>query len=655
VTGFPTVVYYHGGGLNAGRRSIPAALKERGWAVAGVSYRLHPKVQHPVYIEDAAAALAWVFKNIESHGGDASKIFVTGISAGGYLTAMVGLDTSYLAKHEIDANRIAALIPVTGQMITHQTVRKEQGIEPSKFRPTIDRFAPLYHVRNDAPPTLCITGGWGVDMLMRAEENLYFVSMMKLVGHNNIRHIVIEDANHSRCGKECWPHVIEFIEGTLAGSPLTQNDVVAAKPPIAKKLVARAYDSGFDMDHDTWNGMGVGSDGRVYYVLCSESVDRGGQMFSFDPATERIRHVGDLTEACGEKGLKAIPQGKSHATFVEHESRLFFATHLAYYNPGGGDKGAKESMAVPPPGYKPYPGGHFLSYDLKQGTFQKLASAPHGEGILSMTMDVRRGRLYGLTWPTGYFLRYDLATKNLKTFGPIAGRGEAGEGPTYSTLCRAIVVNPDDGSAYLTTSDGDILRYRYDRDTLETVAEENLRKDYFGVYDPTKPGHMGYNWRQAFWHPTEKVIYGVHGNSGYLFRFDPRVPRVELLERLTSEPSRRRGMNDRFRYGYLAFTLGPDGRTIYYLTGGPIPAGQKPPSLPGDAKRREENLHLVTYDIPTHHYTDHGPIFFADGQWPWLVHSIAVGKDGSVYALSRVHRNGRYVPDLIRIPTVHHN
>jgi acetyl esterase/lipase len=219
VKGFPTVVYYHGGGLIGGKRSIPPALKERGWAVVGASYRLHPQVHCPVYIEDAAAALAWTFKNIESYGGDPSKIFVTGISAGGYLTTMIGLDKSYLAAHEIDPDRIAALIPVTGQMITHYTVRADQGIE--KTQPTIDRYAPLYHVRGDAPPILCVTGGWEVDMLMRAEENLYFVSMMKLVGHKRVRQVVIEGADHGRCGKECWPHITEFIEQTLAerGAP----------------------------------------------------------------------------------------------------------------------------------------------------------------------------------------------------------------------------------------------------------------------------------------------------------------------------------------------------------------------------------------------------------------------------------------------------
>ncbi len=231
--GYPTVVFYHGGGLTSGKRSLPAELRKRGWGVVGVGYRLHPQVQHPTYIEDAAAGLAWTFKHIESYGGDPAKIFVTGISAGGYLTAMVGLDKSYLAVHGIDANRIAALIPVSGQMITHQTVRKEQGIEPSQFRPTIDRFAPLYHVRKDAPPTLCITGGWGVDMLMRAEENLYFVAMMKLVGHKAVEQVVIADADHSRCGKECWPYLVGFIEKCLAATPATPATPAAPAAPAA--------------------------------------------------------------------------------------------------------------------------------------------------------------------------------------------------------------------------------------------------------------------------------------------------------------------------------------------------------------------------------------------------------------------------------------
>jgi len=421
----------------------------------------------------------------------------------------------------------------------------------------------------------------------------------------------------------------------------------AAKP--ARKLVARAHNSGFALAHDTYNGISTASNGRIYYVLSSESFEVGAQMYSYDPARDKIQHLGDLTEGCGEKGLKTIVQGKSHVNFVESGGKLYFATHIGYYSIIDG----MEKAGIPPPGFKPYPGGHFLAYDMASGKFENLATAPFGEGILAMTMDTVRGRLYGLTWPTGYFLRYNLATRDLKNLGPVSQQGESGKGPAYRTLCRSLVVNPEDGWVYFTTGDGFILRYRHDRDAFETVQGEDLRKDYFGLYDPTSPGHMGYNWRQTVWYPPEKAVYGVHGNSGYLFRFDPRAPRVEVLERLTSEPSKRSGMYDQFSYGYLGFTLGPDGRTLHYLTGGPIYEGGKRVAGKSSTGKGEskgvENLHLITYDIPAARYTDHGPIFFADGQRPSYVNSIAVGKDGTIYALSRVTENGRTRTDLMSV------
>ncbi len=322
-------------------------------------------------------------------------------------------------------------------------------------------------------------------------------------------------------------------------------------------------------------------------------------MYVFDPRTQRIRHCGDLGEACGEKGLKAVAQGKSHVNFVECQGKLYFATHIGYYSIIDG----MEKPGIPPAGVGPYPGGHFLAYDMSGGRFENLAVAPHREGIITMNMDTRRGRLYGITWPTGYFCYYDLAAKRMRDCGLFAEQGEAGKGPAYRTLCRSMAVDPADGSVYFSTAGGDIFRYRYDRDRVERVEGENLRKDYFGQYDPASPGNMGYNWRQVFWHPEEHVIYGVHGNSGYLFRFDPAARRIDLLERLTSLPSKRSGMYDQFSYGYLGFKLGPDKRTIYYLTGGPIyidgrRVKGKATTAKGEAKGLED-LHLVTYDIPT--------------------------------------------------------
>ncbi|HNY77638.1 MAG: hypothetical protein RBS72_04600 [Sedimentisphaerales bacterium] len=419
--------------------------------------------------------------------------------------------------------------------------------------------------------------------------------------------------------------------------------------PARADLIARIHDSGFALAHDTYNGMGAASDGRIYYVLSSESYEVGAQMFCYDPATDKIEHVGDITEACGEKDTKTIVQGKSHVTFMERDGKLYFSTHVGYYSIVDG----MEKIGIPPEGWKPYPGGHFLAYNMATKKFEDLAKAPRGEGILTTTMDAQRGRLYGLTWPSGRFLRYDLTTRGLKDFGPVSREGENGKGEQYRTLCRSFVVDPHDGSVYYTVGDGEIFRYRYDRDAIELVVGDDMRKDYFGLYDPTSAGHMAYNWRQTVWYEPEKAIYGVHGNSGYLFRFDPRVPEVQIVDRITSLPSKRSGMFDQFSYGYLGFALGPDGKTLYYLTGGPIYIDGK--RLAGKAKtamgesKGLENLHLITYDIPARKYTDHGPIFYEDGRRPYYVNSIAVGKDGTVYTLARVTDSKPPKSDLISI------
>ena len=444
---------------------------------------------------------------------------------------------------------------------------------------------------------------------------------------------------HSR-----WGSLIVFL--TICAS--CYGPAVRAQDPATKHLTARAFDSSFELSNGTFNGMLAASDGKIYYVLCAESADTGAQMYSYDPATDKIQHLGDLTESAGEKGLKTIPQGKSHVNFVESNRKLYFSTHVDWYSVQGG----LEQMAPPPPGYKPYPGGHFLAYDMASGRFENLAKAPEGQGIISMSMDTQRGRLYGLTWPSGYFLRYDLKSRELKNLGPLYRDGEGGHW-TIRVLCRALPIDPRDGSVYFTNADGDILRYRYERDDIETVRGDNLRKDYFGTWNPLAGENMGYGWRQALWYAPENCIYAIHGRSSYLFRFDPRAERVDVLQRLASEPSRRSGMYDNFHFGYLSFTLGPDGHTLYYLTEGAIVEHGKRVVVyqPGAPEEPIEDLHLVTYDIPTAKYTDHGAVFFSDGGRPGLVNSIAVGKDGSVYCITDIPGGKRHV-DLVRIPPV---
>lgn len=193
--GFATVVWFHGGGMSQGSKELPAALLQQGIAVAGIGYRLTPDVSSPAYIQDAAAAVAWIMKHIADYGGDPDLIFLSGHSAGGYLASMVGLDRVWLSHFGMNADQLAGLIPLSGHTITHFSIRAERGI-PGE-RAVVDELAPLFHVRRDAPPVLLITGDRELELLGRYEENAYMMRMMRISGHNSTQLIELQGYDHN--------------------------------------------------------------------------------------------------------------------------------------------------------------------------------------------------------------------------------------------------------------------------------------------------------------------------------------------------------------------------------------------------------------------------------------------------------------------------
>lgn len=450
-----------------------------------------------------------------------------------------------------------------------------------------------------------------------------------------------------------WSSNIEpLIYGELMQMATKLGIEASEENPAIKSLIADRYYSGFAEAHDTYNGMSTASDGKIYYVLSSVNFDKGGEMHVYDPKTDKTEFLADLTEISGERDEKAISQGKSHVKFYEKEGHLYFATHLGFYEM---IDGIERLPVTPPEGYKLYPGGHILSYNMSTGAFENLADAPKGEGIITMTMDIERGHIYGITWPSGYFLHYDMEQDQMNNLGRISQNGEAGiVGEDYRVICRSMFIDDKEGIAYFSTSEGDI--FSFDPKTsngVKKVKGVNLRFDYFGKFDYTRPGTMAYNWRSIEWSSSEGVAYGVHGNSGYLFRFDPRKPEIKIIDRITSEPSKRSGMFDYFTYGYLGFSFGPDNQTLYYLTGGPIYVDGKREEVDHQIKagtKGLENLHLITYNIPNRKYIDHGPVFYEDGTRPTHVNAIAIGPMGNIYTLGRFEHNGKVIEDLIKIP-----
>lgn len=212
--GFATVVWFHGGGLTSGAKEVPEGLQRQGIGVVAANYRLSPQVNAPVYIEDAAAAVAWTIKNIEHYGGSPKRVYVAGHSAGGYLALMVTLDKRWLQPHGIDPDTLAGVVPYSGQTITHFTIRKERGIADT--RPIVDELAPVYHVRKDAPPVLVISGDRQQELLGRYEESAYFWRMMQVVGHPACTLVELPGYDHGAMAAPAHPLLLKFIQQTAA-------------------------------------------------------------------------------------------------------------------------------------------------------------------------------------------------------------------------------------------------------------------------------------------------------------------------------------------------------------------------------------------------------------------------------------------------------
>jgi acetyl esterase/lipase len=195
-SGFPTLLFFHGGGLVEGTRAwiagLGAALASQGIAVAAADYHFSPGVRFPAYVDDAAAAITWVLGHIAEYGGDARQVVVGGHSAGAYLAALVGLDGSHLARHGHSPAELAGLLPLSGQLIVHFTVRAERGIPATTL--LIDAAAPLAHVHAGAPPCLFMAADG--DLPPRPEENRYIAASLKALGVD-AAYIEIAGRDHS--------------------------------------------------------------------------------------------------------------------------------------------------------------------------------------------------------------------------------------------------------------------------------------------------------------------------------------------------------------------------------------------------------------------------------------------------------------------------
>lgn len=114
----PVLVFFYGGSWDSGSKEdyafVGHALAAQGFVTVLPDYRLYPQVRFPDFLQDGAAAIAWVRDNIAAYGGDPRRIVLAGHSAGAYNAVMLGLDPRYLEGEGVDPKVIRAVAGLSG-------------------------------------------------------------------------------------------------------------------------------------------------------------------------------------------------------------------------------------------------------------------------------------------------------------------------------------------------------------------------------------------------------------------------------------------------------------------------------------------------------------------------------------------------------------
>jgi len=219
-TNFPTVVWFHGGGLTSGSKHFIAI--DDSIAQVAVNYRLLEKgklTDGTACIRDAAAAVAWTLENIARYGGAPDKVYVSGMSAGGYLTMMVGMAPQFLKEKGHDIRELAGLAPISGQATKHFNVRKFAGDKDPQFLPKIDALAPLHYCSKDIAPIVSVCGDERWEWKCRSEENRLLIASCTALGHGRATFVSCPLADHGRAFTAGVPYVEMFVLGKLPAEP----------------------------------------------------------------------------------------------------------------------------------------------------------------------------------------------------------------------------------------------------------------------------------------------------------------------------------------------------------------------------------------------------------------------------------------------------
>jgi acetyl esterase/lipase len=194
----PVIVFFYGGNWNKGDRAdyafVGRALAKRGFVVVIPDYRLYPEVRYPEILADSAAAVAWTVREIKNYGGDASRLFVMGHSAGAYNAAMVALDPDLLARAGIKPGVVRGFIGLAGPY-NFLPVENVETRPVFNYPDTPPDSQPINHVSASSPPALLIAAN--KDDMVNPARNTGELAKKFRAGGVPVREVYLDRVNHT--------------------------------------------------------------------------------------------------------------------------------------------------------------------------------------------------------------------------------------------------------------------------------------------------------------------------------------------------------------------------------------------------------------------------------------------------------------------------
>lgn len=215
--GCPVLLQIHGGAWMLGSKEHQALplmhyMASKGWICVAINYRLSPSVGFPTHLHDCKRALAWIRSHGHEYGMNPDFVAVTGGSAGGHLTALIGLTGNQpeLQPQELSDSdtSVQAVVPFYGvydflarfdpkhrdmfiNFLTRRVLHQSIDDNPELW----EQASPITHAKSQRPPFMIVQGE--IDSLATVNGARYFHQKLTETSDQAAVYVELPGAEHA--------------------------------------------------------------------------------------------------------------------------------------------------------------------------------------------------------------------------------------------------------------------------------------------------------------------------------------------------------------------------------------------------------------------------------------------------------------------------